>query len=242
MRRKKKGEEHENLERWLITYADLITLLLAFFIMMYTFSKNDTQKYQEVTGHLKTIFTGGPSVAAAGSAPGTAPFEIPLKVPATGEDVKDKLEGEIKKLTGNDAMDKNISVITDERGIVIRIMDQAFFDEGKADLKDRAKHTLDTIAPVVRTISNPIRVEGHTDNTPIATSEFRSNWELSVRRATEVVRFFIVKHDLAPMRVSAVGYSEYRPLAPNDTPANRSRNRRIEIIVAKSLIEEENKK
>ena len=183
-----------------------------------------------------------PAAAAAGSTSGTAPFEIPFAVPASGGDVKDRLEGEIKKLSGNDAMQKNISVVTDERGIVIRIMDQAFFDEGKAELKDRAKQALDSMAPVIRTISNPIRVEGHTDNTPIATAEFRSNWELSVRRATEVVRYFIEKHDLAPMRISAVGYSEYHPLVPNDTPENRSRNRRIEIIVARSLIEQENKK
>ena len=181
-------------------------------------------------------------MAAAGNTSGTVPFEIPLKVPASGENLKGKLEEEIKKLSGNDALQKNISVVTDERGIVIRIMDQAFFDEGKAELKDRAKQTLDSIAPVIGTISNPIRVEGHTDNTPIATAEFRSNWELSVRRATEVVRYFIEKHDLTPMRISAVGYSEYHPLAPNDTPENRSRNRRIEIIVAKSLIEQDNKK
>lgn len=234
MRRKKKAEEPENLERWLITYADLITLLLAFFIMMYTFSKHDSQRYREVTGHLKTIFTGGSGVAVEGSTTGNVPFDVSLKAQGSAEEVKQKLEKEISKLSGNDALEKNISVITDERGIVIRVLDEAFFDLGKADLKQGARRTLNTIAPVIAAVENPLRVEGHTDDIPIATTEFRSNWELSVRRATEVVRYLIEKHDLSPRRISAVGYAEYHPVAPNDTDENRSRNRRIEIIVSKS--------
>ncbi|MEN6616145.1 MAG: OmpA family protein [Syntrophorhabdus sp.] len=235
-RRKRKPEEHDNLERWLITYADLITLLLAFFIMMYTFSKHDSQKYREVTGHLKTIFTGGSSVAGPGAKPGTDPFDIPLKTSGSSGDVKERLEKEITKVTGNES---RISVISDERGIVIRVLDEAFFDPGKADLKQGAKKTLDSIAPVINSVGNPVRVEGHTDNKPISTVEFRSNWELSVRRATEVVRYFIEEHDVVPRRISAVGYAEYHPVAPNNTGENRSRNRRIEIIVSKSVTENE---
>jgi len=242
MRRRKKPEEHDNMERWLITYADLITLLLAFFIMMYTFSKQDTQKYREVTGHLKTIFTGGSSVGSRGGTTASAPFDVSLAPPGSSEDVKKRLEQEINKVEGNgDEIQKKISVISDERGIVIRILDEAFFDPGKADLRQGAKKTLDRIAPVIRTVSNPVRVEGHTDNIPIATSEFRSNWELSVRRATEVIRYLIEKHALSPQRISAVGYAEYHPIAPNTTPENRSRNRRIEIIVSKTITENQNK-
>ncbi len=242
MSRKKKPEEHDNLERWLITYADLITLLLAFFIMMYTFSKQDTEKYRELTGHLKTIFTGGSSVASQGGASSTVPFDVSLATPGSTEDVKKKLEEEINKIEANgDSIQKKISVITDERGIVIRILDEAFFDPGKADLKQGAKKTLDHIAPVLSTIANSVRVEGHTDNVPISTSEFRSNWELSVRRATEVVRYLIEKHELSPRKISAVGYAEYHPVAPNDTAENRSRNRRIEIIVSKSIADGQKK-
>lgn len=237
MRRRKKPEEHDNLERWLITYADLITLLLAFFIMMYTFSKQDSEKYRELTGHLRAIFTGGSAVASqGGGTSGAAPFNVSLAAPGSTEEVKKKLEQEINNVEANgDAVQKKISVITDERGIVIRILDEAFFDPGKADLKTGAKKTLDHIVPVIATVSNPVRVEGHTDNIPISTPEFRSNWELSVRRATEVTRYLIEKHNLSPRRISAVGYAEYRPVAPNDTAENRSRNRRIEIIVSKSL-------
>lgn len=238
MRRKKKPEEHDNLERWLITYADLITLLLAFFIMMYTFSKQDTEKYREVTGHLKTIFSGGAPVGSHGSRSGSAPFDVSLATPGSTEDVKKNLEQEINKVKANgDAIQKKISVISDERGIVIRILDEAFFDPGKADLKLSAKKMLDRITPVIGKVGNPVRVEGHTDNIPISTPEFRSNWELSVRRATEVIRYLIEKHDLSPQRISAVGYAEYHPVGPNNTAENRSRNRRIEIIVSKSLPE-----
>ncbi len=140
MRRKRKPEEHDNLERWLITYADLITLLLAFFIMMYTFSKQDTQKYREVTGHLKTIFTGGSPVGSHGSTPASVPFDVSLAAPGSTGEVKKRLEQEINKVeTNGDQIQKKISVISDERGIVIRILDEAFFDPGKADLKPGGK-------------------------------------------------------------------------------------------------------
>ncbi len=238
MKRRKTEEEHENNERWLITYADLITLLLAFFIMMYVFSKKDTQKYDEVVGHLKTIFTGASAAGGHTKVTTPVPFDLPIKIAqGSSEEVQKKLEGELKSLTDNGASKKNISVFVDERGIVIRILDKAFFDEGKADFKEKAKSALDKIVPVLKSTNNNIRIEGHTDNIPISNREFRSNWELSVRRATEVVGYFIEKYDFSPEKISAVGYAAYRPIAPNDTVENRALNRRIEIIITKSTKE-----
>ena len=203
--------------------------------MMYVFSKQDAQKYDEVVGHLKTIFTGGAGTSGQGKDAGALLFELPIKTAqGTGEEVRKKLEDEIQSLADNESIKKNISIFSDERGVVIRILEKAFFDEGKADLKERAKGALGKIVPVVRNIDNQIRIEGHTDNVPINNHEFRSNWELSVRRATEVVSYFIEKYDFPPERVSAVGYAEYRPVAVNDTPENRALNRRIEIIIVKS--------
>ena len=124
-----------------------------------------------------------------------------------------------------------ISVFRDERGIVIRIMDRAFFDEGKAELKETAKSALRKIVPILEKSKNHVRIEGHTDDVPINTAEFTSNWELSTRRATEVVRYLIEKYGFLPHRISASGYAEYRPVAPNDTQQNRALNRRIEIIL-----------
>jgi len=233
MKKRKHDEEHENAERWLLTYADLITLLLAFFIMMYVFSKKDAYKYDEVASHLKTIFSGGTGLAGKGSVTATSPIDMPSRGASSGE-IKRQLEGEFVDKNRDKSGAENISVLSDERGIVIRVLDKAFFDEGKAELKEGAKSALDKIVPIISGVENHIRIEGHTDNVPINTSEFKSNWELSVRRATEVVRYFIEKRGLPPERISATGYAEYRPISQNNSPKNRALNRRIEIIVAKS--------
>ena len=232
--RKKKPEEHENLERWLITYADLITLLLAFFILMYTMSKQDSKKYQEVAAHLKAIFSGSHAILATGNVAGKAPIELSFKGGAENvAALKEQLEKELREIGDKGAADgmQNISLVSDERGLVVRAMEKAFFDTGKADLTSRARSALDGIAPVLVGMPNHVRVEGHTDNVPISTSEFRSNWELSVRRATEVVRYLVERHHFPPDRISASGYAEYRPIASNDTPEDRATNRRIEIII-----------
>jgi|APFre7841882793_1041355.scaffolds.fasta_scaffold10610_2 chemotaxis protein MotB len=233
MKRRKHNEEHENAERWLLTYADLITLLLAFFIMMYVFSKKDAQKYDEVASHLKTIFSGGTGLAGKGSVTAASPIDMPSKGASSGE-IKRQLESELMDSNRNKPGGENISVLSDERGIVIRVLDKAFFDEGKAELKDGAKGALDKIVPIIKSVDNHVRIEGHTDNVPIKTNEFKSNWELSVRRATEVVRYFVEKRGLPPERISATGYAEYRPIVQNNSPKNKSLNRRIEIIVVKS--------
>ncbi len=232
--RSKKTEEHENLERWLITYADLITLLLAFFILMYTMSKQDSKKYQEVAAHLKAIFNGNAGIMARGNLPVKTPAEVSFKDAASSAALREQLEKEIRELGGQDNGQANISLINDERGLVVRAMEKAFFDTGKADLGSKAYRALDGIAPVLKEMQNHVRVEGHTDNVPINTHEFRSNWELSVRRATEVVRYLVENHGFPPDRISAAGYAEYRPIAPNDTGESRSLNRRIEIIIVKA--------
>ena len=231
--RPKKPEEHENLERWLITYADLITLLLAFFILMYTMSKQDSKKYQEVAAHLKAIFNGNAGIMARGNLPVKTPAEVSFKDASSSDALRKQLEKEINELGGQDKDNgqARISLINDERGLVVRAMEKAFFETGKADLGAKAYRALDGIAPVLKDMQNHVRVEGHTDNVPINTHEFRSNWELSVRRATEVVRYLVEKHGFPPDRISAAGYAEYRPIANNDTSESRSLNRRIEIII-----------
>ena len=230
IKRKKSEEERENLERWLLTYADLITLLLAFFIMLYVFSKQDTKKYDAMTMQLKAIFSGGSRIIDEGGRTGSQDIES-FSQGTSSIEIRRELERQIKGMARTEGLEDNISIITDERGIVIRIMDKAFYDTGKADLKENARQTLDNIAPVIKDLPNDIRIEGHTDNVPISTYEFKSNWELSVRRATEVVRYLIEKGDISPKRISAAGYAEYRPVSENDTEANRALNRRIEIIV-----------
>jgi chemotaxis protein MotB len=232
MRRRKGEDEHENLERWLITYADLITLLLAFFIMMYTFSKQDAQKYEEVSGSLKTIFSGGSGVLKAGT--GRSSTTNPMSTSGSNSEVKRQLENEVQAMAGPSEKDPSITISKDERGIVIRIMDRAIFDEGKAELKESARETLKNIVPIMKNSNRSIRVEGHTDDVPINTSEFKSNWELSARRATEVVRHLVERYSFPPQRISASGYAEYQPITKNDTPQHRALNRRIEVILLES--------
>ncbi|HOF58706.1 MAG TPA: OmpA family protein [Syntrophorhabdaceae bacterium] len=230
MRRKNGADEHENLERWLLTYADLITLLLAFFIMMYTFSKQDAQKYNEVTAHLKSIFSGGSGIAKKGNLEGKLPVDLQMQAGSNAM-IEERIKQEFREIADENGLKNNITVFTDARGVVVRIMDKAFYDEGKADLKQGAKNALDKIIPIMKDIKNHIRIEGHTDNTPISKGEFKSNWELSVRRATEVVRYIVEKGPIAPDRVSATGYAEYRPIVSNDTAENKALNRRVEIII-----------
>jgi chemotaxis protein MotB len=220
------------MERWLITYADLITLLLAFFIMMYTFSKQDAEKYQEVARDLKTIFHGGVGLLDKGHITGIAPIASPF--PGSKNFSAQEIQTELTKILDSQNFDNNVVVLADERGVVIRMLDRAVFDEGRAGLKVDAMAAFDRMVPLLKQVDNPIRIEGHTDNVPIRTNEFNSNWELSVRRATEVIQYLIEQHHFPAQRLSAVGYAEYRPIVPNSTPENRALNRRIEIIVLTS--------
>ncbi len=229
MGRKKKGEgEHENLERWLLTYADLITLLLAFFIVMYSMSKVDAKKFGAMTQALQSILHGKGIAVLQGQAnlvstttPGGA-----LKV----GDLK-LLQTKITKMAKEMGLQDKINAGMDQRGLVIRISESAFFDPGRAELKPDAIKVLDIISGLLIQIPNHIRIEGHTDNVPISTEKFPSNWELSVNRATVCVRYLIEKHNFPPEKISALGYGEYRPIADNGTLEGRGKNRRVDIVV-----------
>jgi chemotaxis protein MotB len=232
MRKKRRIEDQENHDRWLLTYSDLITLLLAFFIMMYTLSKQDAQKYQEVSAHLRAIFSGGTGILGNRTAPSSRGTAM-LPPEASNGEIMKQLEEGIRSVALPAEMERNFNILLDDRGIVVRALDQAFFSEGKADLQDKAKRAIDKIIPILKQANRDVRIEGHTDNVPISTAEFKSNWELSVRRATEVVRYVTEKGSFPPEMISAAGYAEFRPLVSNVSPENRSKNRRIEIIIEK---------
>lgn len=231
-RRRRRLEDQENHDRWLLTYSDLITLLLAFFIMMYTLSRQDAQKYEEVSEHLRAIFSGGSGVIGKGNALVRTGAAV-LPPEASNSEIMKQLEEEIKSVGVPEEVQRNVTILLDERGIVVRALDQAFFEEGKADLQEKAKETISKIIPILKQVNRDVRIEGHTDNVPISTAEFKSNWELSVKRATEVVRYIIEKGGFPPEMISASGYAEFRPLVPNINQENRSKNRRIEIIMEK---------
>ena len=231
-RRKHRGEGgHDNQERWLLTYADLITLLLGLFVILYAMSKIDMKKYDQVVAALGGVF---------GSGDGAAP--VKLRITDLQEGLPDvftqraKVESEIRRALQLDTKSLPVSVSQDERGVVVHIQEELLFPSGSADLKSTSLETLDRLAEVFRAMPNDIRVEGHTDNVPIRTRAFPSNWHLSVGRALNVGYYLIEKHQMNPEKVSVVGYSEYRPIAPNITVENRAMNRRVDIVVVTGTV------
>jgi len=251
MAKKKHHEEgHVNHERWLVSYADMITLLMVLFVVLFAMGQTDKDKMQALRSSLQRAFAvevlQGTEPSSLKGASGAA--IIPAVVPSV-------LSQEVTAMTGGSDRDGPIAQALQEvreavndvpipsdtsarveigasrEGIVISLAGNLLFDSGKSDLKPRGMILLDTLAERLRTMSNEIRVEGHTDDIPIATALYPSNWELSSARATTVSRYFAEHSDIEPMRLSAAGYGQFRPVAPNDSREGRARNRRVDLVV-----------
>lgn len=228
MARKKKPEEHENHERWLVSYADFITLLFAFFVVMYSVSSVNEGKFRAAADSISQAFHPVINLSAS-------PVRIDAKVTNTlpniiSPDFKtyQKLQDTMKE--AGDLGDK-VKVDMDKRGIVVRVADTLVFDTGKAEVRPEAREVLKKVGAVLAGGNKQVRVEGHTDNVPIKTAHFPSNWELSTDRASAIVRYFIDNTNMKPPLLSAAGYAHYKPLESNDTPAGRAKNRRVDIVV-----------
>lgn len=244
-RERRKKEEHQietaGMMRWLLTYADLITLLLAMFITLYAASHVDIQRFKKIAAAFQealgiggqVVLKGGTSVLNnPGGPPKVKPNIIPF--PYKPEPEIKKVAGELGKYIKEKRLTGKVRLELEERGLRISLVtDEVLFDLGKADLKPEAKTILNKISQTLMNISNHIRIEGHTCNLPISTPEFPSNWELSTRRATNVLRY-LIQTGMPTRRVSAAGYADTRPLKPNVNEANRRYNRRVDIIILKS--------
>ncbi|MGE5423084.1 MAG: flagellar motor protein MotB [Ignavibacteriales bacterium] len=243
MARKKQPEpEKENSERWLLTYSDLITLLMVFFVVMFAISNVNAQKMQAVANSLSQVLTGkspeildtmGPSVIQ-----GQSGVKVQGDTNAQGqgelETVRQQVAEYIKaQEVLTKGLSENIVILQQERGLVISLKDTLLFASGSAVLTPQARDIIYAVGKTLTAIPNYVRVEGHTDNLPIHTEQFPSNWELSVLRATNVSHVLIEQSGVDPERVSASGYGEYRPLVGNDTAHNRSINRRVDIVILK---------
>jgi chemotaxis protein MotB len=273
--------EHENDERWLLTYADMITLLMALFMVLFSISSVNISKYQTLQQSLKAAFSGsilpgGRSIMQSGSQSTTAhtpaTAEIPSLVPlnpvaaakanpaiasskanqssaslnskqleaalnsmsaalreqASLASLKQKLDAYAKE----HGLSHDVQTVIDRRGLVVRVLtDQLLFASGQATLQPAGFPLLNEVAQLLNVDkSHPITVEGHTDNIPISSSQYPSNWELSTDRATTVVRYLIAK-GVNRERLGAVGYADLHPLASNATAAGRAKNRRVEIVL-----------
>jgi chemotaxis protein MotB len=214
-------------DRWLISYADLVTLLLALFTTLYAASTIDAQKLGPISSSIREAFATKPTPPAPGAAPAiVAPVTVVAGQPPR-EDLQQRLAEDLAQAIAAD----RIRMHRDARGVILSLPEQAAFPVGKADISAEARQMIDRIAAALATQPNHIRIEGHTDDVPIRTSKYASNWELSAARASAVVEYLITTARLAPARLSAAGYGEFHPRVPNDSAQNRASNRRIDMVI-----------
>lgn len=260
MARKKKHPEHVNHERWLVSYADFITLLFAFFTTLYAISTVDAKKAGKMVQSMQQAFNadffpskdavlgGTPSAEGIGGkgAAGTKALKFMSSVvnraAADGSGDGDgelgaqkrmrALAHQVVALIQSRGLAGKVGVkIEPQRGLVISLAEAAFFGSGEAELRDDAFEAMEAIAEIVRSAPQHVRVEGHTDDRPIRTSRYPSNWELSTARAVHIVQLLQEEYGLSATLLSAAGYSSFRPVDTNDTSEGRARNRRVDIVL-----------
>jgi chemotaxis protein MotB len=258
-RRRRAEHGHENEERWLLTYADMITLLLALFVVLFAISSVNISKFKTLQQALRDAFaghvvSGGQAIlqtadSATAQTPQSAVPRIVPSVPQIGghpqdqkaqqslaarreQDEFQQLKRQLDAYARAHGFARNVQTDITRRGLVVRLLtDRILFDSGRATLKPQGVPLLGEVANLLNVDrAHPILVEGHTDDVPISTRQFASNWELSTSRATDVVRYMIGR-GLARRRFGAAGYADLHPLATNATPAGRARNRRVEIVL-----------
>lgn len=221
---------------WLGTYSDTVTLLLTFFVLLYSLSSVDSEKLKAVSQALNTVMTGQ-------AADSMLEFDkYKGKVPLIGGESEDvavedsegkgvKTYEDLQQYINANNLSDQVSITQNERGVMIQLKDTVLFEKGSADIKLDAQNVLDTINNIISTMPNSIIVEGHTDNDPISTFEFQSNWELSSARASRVVRYFVEIKGQSPTRFSASAYGDTRPICPNVSEENKTKNRRVNILI-----------
>lgn len=257
MRRRKHREEHVNHERWLVSYADFITLLFAFFVVLYASSQVDKRKigklalsiqvaFQEL-GVFETSNTKIPlsdseaipfsQVQVVENSQHTAdlthfvqPMKGILSPNVAGTPMRD-IQSELEKALAPEIKKHVVDVKTSREGIVVSLREIGFYESGSANIRPASKEAIDRLAAVLKPHNEQLRIEGHTDNIPIHNARFDSNWELSTARAADLVKLFVTRYQFNPVRLSAAGYAEFHPVAPNDTAENRARNRRVDIVI-----------
>ena len=252
---KKKHEEHENHERWIIPYADMVTLLFAFFVVMYSISQQDLARLKNVSESVQEAFMGHKKGGKRTSKidlgrtsnPPEANPRFVVKRSATNQEIVD----ELRKTLLQDGFDfiyqdkiSPIQIKIDSRGVVISISSGFLFEPGSTEVRPELYPVIQIIGDLINSNQRLVLVEGHTDNQIIAGNLFYSNWELSTLRATSMVRTLVQQFQVDPTRLTASGYAQYRPLGNNETEEGRNQNRRVEIILlnahsAEDMLEDE---
>jgi len=212
--------------RWLLTYADMITLMLALFIILFAMSTISRVKVQQFAKSVSAGFNNTWSVNQPpnGGANGSQSFEASSSIPA--------IEKELEKYVKESHLEQQVQIHATSRGLVVSLLsDKSYYDSGSAEMRPQTLAVLDELAPLLKRNNDQIAVEGYTDNVPIATSQYPTNWELSAARAVGVARYLVEHEGISPSRVRATGYGEYRPRNANATDAQRQINRRVDIVI-----------
>lgn len=240
-------EGHDNKERWLLTYSDLITLLMIFFVVMYAISDTNTKKLAALA-HSLTRALIGTEASGIFQGDGTSMLPgIPEVSPSgpSGEAASSKGEGQgsslsldqvaqdLGRLVSSSGLGQQITITQEERGIVVRMAETVLFPKGSAELTPEARELIGKVGKMLAPLPNYLRIEGHTDNLPIYNVNFKTNWELAAARALTVLHVLINESGISPERLSATSYGEFRPLVPNDSEENMAKNRRVDIVILK---------
>lgn len=231
-RRKKEEKKAESTGGWIVTYSDLMSLLLTFFILLYSISSVSEIKFMEASQSLQLALNGKSSGATILTDSTSLLKETP---PSKAEEVinpeiKELYEKVTEYVEEND-LNSKVSVEMDKDGVYVDIQESVLFASGSADISEPGQKTLRTLAELVNSLKNDIVVEGYTDDVPIRNSNFSNNWELASGRAISVLRYLSESETVDPHRLSAKGYGEYNPSVPNDSAENRAVNRRVNIVL-----------
>ena len=229
-KRRRRPSDHPNHERWLVSYADFITLMFAVFATLYAISTVDAKKLQAMVESTQQAFEPNASKPSDQLLVGNQPALSKNAGPG-GEVGLADLQEQISKRLAKEISEQRVEIDKDHRGLVISIREAGSFSLGSADLSSDAQALLLEIGTVLTGIGNQVLIEGHTDDIPIHTARFASNWELSTTRATNVIAYLLEHVKIAPTRVAAAGYAEHHPRVANSSEANRTRNRRVDLII-----------
>lgn len=232
--RRRRIARRPNHERWLVSYADFITLLFAFFVVMYSAAQLDKRRAGKLATAIQTAFQQYGSLPPKPAEVGGLTYRgVPSNLPVgnTEPDEFRLLRQRVEDALAPEIEAGDAAVRLSNEGLVISLREVGFFDSGSADIRTSSLPAFDRLAAVLRDSTSDLRVEGHTDNVPIHNARFNSNWDLSTARATATVRLLIGKYGFDPARLAASGYAEFRPIANNDNAEGRAANRRVDIVI-----------
>lgn len=231
-------------DRWLVSYADFVTLLFAFFVVLYATAQVDKQKAVRLSDAIQSAFQelgvfqkGNPNtVSAAIPSASNAPSPTESPAPAAAREIARQRElsairSELERALAPEIKQNDVALHMDADGLVVSLREMGFFDSGSASIKPGAENAFRRVALILREHGCFVRIEGHTDDVPIHTSQFASNWELSTARATQLVKALIEQYDISADRLSAAGYAEFHPVASNNDAKGRQLNRRVDVVI-----------